>query len=137
MARWRSGSRASLQNLRRWFDSNTGLQFNMSDSIQKDDDKFNELIAKERSTTESYHDSVQETSEDNIENDDKKLDELFGLQESIDTPIEYNSIEEKYEQEIVIHQVTKLLDKAYQQRRDSDSDEDPFEQFFKKDGKRW
>lgn len=138
MARWWSGSHASLQNLRRKFDSFTGLQF-MSDSIQKDDEKFDELITKQHSTFESFTESKR-SKEESIENDDAKLDEMLSLQESTETAPDPISIEQKYEEEILIHEVTKLLDNEFRRRRENSSqefDENPFEQFFKKDGSRW
>ncbi len=107
----------------------------MSDSIKKDDDKFNDLIAKQHPTAESFYDSVK-SKEDQIENDDEKLENLVYLQDITQGPPEHASLEEKYEEEIMISEVTKMLDRDL--RRRLDDGEDPFAQFFKeKEDEQW
>ena len=63
-----------------------------------------------------------------IEYDDEKMEELIFLQTLSKKP-EFNSIEEKYEEEILLNEVVKSLDKAFEQKGQSDS-QDQFEEFF-------
>ena len=65
----------------------------MSDSIKKDDEKFNDLITKQHPTSESLP-----STNDNIEDDDAKLEILACLQDMTQGPPEHASLEEKYEE---------------------------------------
>jgi len=107
----------------------------MSDSIQKDDEKFNDLITKQHPTYESFAESLPSTN-DNIENDDAKLETLVYLQDITQGPREHDSLEEKYEEEIMINEVTKMLDNDFKRRLQQG--EDPFAEFFrKKEDEQW
>jgi len=107
----------------------------MNDSIENDDEKFNDLITKQHPTFESFAESVEE-SKDVIENDDAKLENLAYLQDITQGPPEHASLEEKYEEEIMINEVTKMLDKDFKRRLDNG--EDPFAQFFReKEDEQW
>ena len=108
----------------------------MSDSIKKDDEKFNDLITKQHPTLESFAEHM--ASKDNgIESDDAKLENLAYLQDITQGPTEHASIEEKYEEEILIDQVTKMLDNDFRRRRES-PDNDPFAPFFiQEEDERW
>jgi len=98
----------------------------MSDSIKKDDEKFNDLITKQHHSFESFAESVQRPK-DKIETDDEKMERLMDLQEGSDKNPDGNlSLEEKYENELMIQQVIKILDESSEQ-------EDPFAKFFKDD----
>ncbi len=108
----------------------------MSDSIKKDDEKFNDLITKQHPTFESFTESLSSTN-DNIEDDDAKLENLAYLQDITQGPPEHASIEEKYEEEILIDQVTKMLDNDFRRRKES-PDNDPFAPFFiQEEDERW
>ena len=107
----------------------------MSDSIKKDDEKFNDLITKQHPTFESFSESLP-SKNDSIDDDDLKLEELAYLQDITQGPPEHASLEEKYEEEIMISEVTKMLDRDL--RRRLDDGEDPFAQFFKeKEDEQW
>lgn len=107
----------------------------MNYSIKKDDEKFNDLITKQHPTFESFTESLSSTN-NNIEDDDAKLENLIYLQDMTQGPQEHASIEEKYEEEIMISEVTKMLDRDL--RRRLDDGEDPFAEFFKeKEDEQW
>jgi len=78
----------------------------MNDSLKKDDEKFRDLIAKQHPTFKSFADS-RESEEDVIENDDDKMDNLLCLQSLNGEELKYNSIEEKYEDELLIEEFLK------------------------------
>jgi len=99
----------------------------MSNSIENDDKKFNDLITKQHPTFESFTESVEQ-SDDVIENDDAKLENLTYLQDITQGPPEHASLEEKYEEEIMINEVVKMLDKDFKSRFES-PDNDPFAPF--------
>jgi hypothetical protein len=85
----------------------------MNDPLKKDDDKFNDLIVKQHSTVDGFLDSVS-PKKNNIEKDDEKFEKLSMSQEisstrEIHNP-EYNSIEEKYEVELLSEQFFKKID---------------------------
>lgn len=96
----------------------------MSDSIKNDDKKFNDLITKQNSTYDSFIESNKELTD--IEKDDEKLDRLFEIQTEEVT--EHDSLEEKYETEILIQEITKLLGGVSKNRLEEG--EDLFSQFF-------
>jgi hypothetical protein len=107
----------------------------MSDSIQKDDEKFNDLITKQHPTFESFAESLP-SKNDSIDDDDAKLETLAYLQDITQGPREHDSLEEKYEEEIMINEVTKMLDNDFKRRLQQG--EDPFAEFFrKKEDEQW
>jgi len=107
----------------------------MSDSIQKDDEKFNDLITKQHPTFESFAESLP-SKNDSIDDDDAKLENLAYLQDITQGPPEHASLEEKYEEEIMINEVTKMLDNDFKRRLQQG--EDPFAEFFrKKEDEQW
>ena len=111
----------------------------MNDSIEKDDEKFNDLITKQHPTLESFTESLKPV-EDSIENDDNKMDDLLYLQSLSEEISEHATLEEKYEEEILIDQVTKMFDNDFRKRREADSSAelDPFAQFFnQEEDERW
>lgn len=84
----------------------------MANSIEKDDEKFNNLLVKQYPTLDEFVDSVKEQNpiKDVIESDDEKMDEMLLLESlSEDGQPEYNSIEEKYEVEIILQDFGKRL----------------------------
>jgi hypothetical protein len=97
----------------------------MSDSISKDDKKFEGLFQKQSSD----NDWPELKPEGKIEEDDSKLDHLLFLQDIAQGQPEHASIEEKYEEEILINQVTKMLDGEINKQID---EEDAFTKFFNK-----
>ena len=96
----------------------------MNNSIEKDDEKFRNLISKQRSTSESFVDSLR-SDEDVIENDDNTMDDLLFYQSLSEDEPKHASIEEKYEEEIMIQEVTKIIEKNL-----VNCDDDPFAVFF-------
>ena len=107
----------------------------MSNSIENDDKKFNDLITKQHPTFESFTESVEQ-SDDVIENDDAKLENLAYLQDITQGPREHDSLEEKYEEEIMINEVTKMLDRDFKKRLEDG--EDQFAEFFReKEDEQW
>jgi len=107
----------------------------MSDSIENDDKKFYDLITKQHPTFESYAESLP-SKNDSIDDDDAKLENLAYLQDITQGPREHDSLEEKYEEEIMINEVTKMLDRDFKKRLEDG--EDPFAEFFKqKEDEQW
>jgi len=82
----------------------------MTDETRKDDEKFIDLVTKQHPTVNSYVRSLQK-SEDVIEEDDNKMDDLLCLQSmsAEGDAIEEKSIEEKYEDELLIDHITKAV----------------------------
>ena len=78
----------------------------MNDSLKKDDEKFKDLIMKQYPNFESFIDSLK-SKKDVIENDDNKIDNLLCLQAMNKCVPEYSSIEEKYEDELLIEEFIK------------------------------
>jgi len=99
----------------------------MSDSIQKDDEKFNDLVTKQPLAFEPFAEYLS-PKDDCIDVDDDKLEKLLYLQDITQGPVEDSSLEEKYEEEIMINEVIKMLDKDIETR--IEQGEDPFEPFF-------
>lgn len=101
----------------------------MSDSIQNDDVKFRELVSKQHNTFDSFVDSIPKT-EDVIEQDDNKIDDLLILQSlSEDDEVKYDSIEEKYEEHILIDEINRSINEDIIWA-DEVAGFDPFSRFF-------
>ena len=76
----------------------------MNNPTEKDDIHLKELFVKQHP-----HGPPVYEGDNSIEKDDVKIDELLTLQ-SISEPIpEHDSIEEKYEEELVFKQVAELI----------------------------
>lgn len=83
----------------------------MPDQIDKDDEKFNQMITKQYPTVDSFFKAERVAEgQDPIEQDDEKIDELLMLQSMSETdePI-YDSIEEKYEEQIVMKEISEMV----------------------------
>jgi len=110
----------------------------MSDPIKEDDAKFQELLVKQFPTLHEFVESLPK-SEDVIENDDIKMDDLLLLQSiANDGEIEYDSIEDKYEDEIAIAEVSKKLNEDIErfnlgEMEGEDGEEVDFDVFFDDD----
>ena len=78
--------------------------------IEKDDKKFNDLSKKGHSVG-----SIKPFVDNRLKNDDEKMEDLLILQDLTETEPVYDSIEEKYEEEILIDSVTKMLNRKFQQ----------------------
>ena len=77
----------------------------MSDFVEKSDKKFNELFVKQ-------HPTCPHTESDNlIDRDDDKMEDLMFLQE-VSQEEESKSIEEKYEEQFVLDEISAMIDKA-------------------------
>jgi hypothetical protein len=103
----------------------------MSDSIQKDDEMFNKLLTKQHPTLESFIDA-QPKSNNVIDVDDAKMDEMLEIQtiSGLRKELEYSSLEEKYEEKLLIEKlVTQLIG-----QRLEDINDDTF--FLTKDDER-
>ena len=89
----------------------------MNDSIEQDDKKFLELFVKENSTLDEYLKGTF-IAKNSIEADDQKMDELLGKQlwDDFQTPVRHDSIEEKYENEILIERVIRMAEKIHNSR---------------------
>ena len=83
----------------------------MPDQIDKDDEKFNQMITKQHPTADAFFKAERVAEgQDSIEQDDEKIDELLMLQSMSETdePI-YDSIEEKYEEQIVMKEISEMV----------------------------
>lgn len=77
----------------------------MSDSVKNDDKKFNELFVKQ-------HPTCPHTEPDDlIDKDDNKMEDLMFLQD-LSQEEKPQSIEEKYEEQFVLDEISELIDKA-------------------------
>lgn len=89
----------------------------MNNSIEDDDKKFNKLITKQHSTCESFV-SANSKPADSIEEDDEKLEKLLFFQDLTQTENKHESLEEKYEQEIIMEQISKKWMKSLEEDTD-------------------
>lgn len=110
----------------------------MSDPIKEDDAKFQDLLVKQFPTIHEFVESLPK-SEDAIENDDIKMDDLLLLQSvASDGKIEYDSIEQKYEDEILMEEISKAVNEDIEKLGGSiiwtDEDESYIEEQFDDDG---
>jgi hypothetical protein len=88
----------------------------MSDSIEQDDQKLKGMLMKQHPDSPP----VYENNDSSIEKDDIKIDELLTLQ-SISEPVpEPNSIEEKYEEELVFEQIAELINHRLSAKKDTE-----------------
>lgn len=78
----------------------------MNDSVQKDDEKFDKLYNKQR-----YEDRNHLDPETLLEKENDKMEDLMFLQE-VSQKEEPKSIEEKYEEQFVLDEISELIDKA-------------------------
>lgn len=86
----------------------------MPENIDKDDEKFNDLLIKQHPTYESFHEAQkQDKVQDPIEKDDEKLDEMLVLQANTEKEVKYSSIEDKYEEKLIIDEVTRIISKRF------------------------
>lgn len=83
----------------------------MPDQIEKDDEKFNQMIVKQHPTADSFFKSERVAEgQDAIEQDDEKIDEMLMLQSMSESEEPaYSSIEEKYEEQLIMDQVSEIV----------------------------
>jgi hypothetical protein len=86
----------------------------MPDQIDKDDEKFNQMIVKQHPTADSFF-KTQSKDKDAIEKDDEKMDELLTFQSMTEDVVEYGSIEEKYEEHLMMDEITKIIERQMEQ----------------------
>ena len=85
----------------------------MPDQIEKDDEKFNQMIVKQHPTADSFFKAEREAEgQDPIEQDDEKIDEMLMLQSmsESDEPV-YSSLEEKYEEQLIMDEVSEIVNR--------------------------
>jgi hypothetical protein len=83
----------------------------MADQIEKDDEKFNRMIVKQHPTADSFFRAERAAEgQDPIEKDDEKLDDMLMLQSLSESeePV-YSSLEEKYEEQLIMDQVSEIV----------------------------
>ncbi len=74
----------------------------MSDSIKKDDEKFNDLLKKQGTFTNEPTDDLDKL--------DDKMEDMMMIQEISNNDVpEYESVEEKYEIELLLKQFGKKI----------------------------
>lgn len=61
---------------------------------------------------------------DPIESDDEKMEELLTLQSMTEVPEEPSSLEEKYEEQLIMEQVLEIVDKQLSQRQFIDEEDE-------------
>lgn len=84
----------------------------MPDQIEKDDEKFNQMIVKQHPTADSFFRAERAVEgRDPIEQDDEKIEDLMMLQSlsSDDENPVYASLEEKYEEKIIMDEVSEIV----------------------------
>ena len=81
----------------------------MSDFVEKDDKKFNELFVKQHPSCPHLE------PETLLEKEDDKMEDLMFLQE-VSQEEEPKSIEEKYEEQFVLDEISELIDKAMKEQ---------------------
>ena len=96
----------------------------MPDQIEKDDEKFNRMIVKQHPTADSFFRAEREAEgQDPIEQDDEKFEEMSMLQSESELEVPaYDSIEEKYEERLIMDQVSEIVSRQLEKmNRESDT----------------